>query len=334
MATIPDLTRTIDDEFTHTWYTIRAEAIDNILGANVLTAALREKGCFKKQVGEKFITRTMKYGVKTATAVAKGDTLPSGEDKIETMAMWRWKYIAAHIQRSYQDDQQNNGPKKIKSLVGTKIQAARDALNDKFESSFIAAVDTGGGTDLRAARDVDSIYNMLPAGSYYNQSPGTYVYGGIDTGTGNSWHQGVYKSANDPPEVHLLDDMKNIYNTCGKNQDYPNLILTAQTLFEIYESFALDQTQIIKGAGKLADLGYEVLKFKGKDIVWSEDLTAGTMFFFNTDFIDVVYDPQAWFDMTHWKDIPLQLERIAHIICTLNLICSQLRRQGFLGTYT
>ena len=102
---------------------------------------------------------------------------------------------------------------------------------------------------------------------------------------------------------------------------------------EIYEDFALDRTQIVKG-GRLADLGYEELKFKGKSLVWSDNVTAGTMLFLNTEFIEVVYDPEVWFEMTAWKPIPLQTERIAHIICTMNLICTQLRRQGWLGTYS
>jgi len=53
-----------------------------------------------------------------------------------------------------------------------------------------------------------------------------------------------------------------------------------------------------------------------------------------TQFIDVVYDPRLWFDMTEFKPIPLQAERIAHILSTCNVVCSQLRRQGLLTEET
>ena len=335
MTTVPSLTRTIDDYFTHTWFEIRKQAIDNILDGNVITAALRAAGCFTPQVGGECITRTLRYGTKTATNVKKGDTLTHGEDDIETMARWDWKYSSAHIQRSLMDDQKNAGPSKIKSLVDTKISAAKDALDDAVESAFTTAVDTAGGTDLRADRDPDGLYNILPGGSYYNQAAGTYTYGNVDTGTGNTWWQGKYKTATDPATLNLLAEMRNIFNTCGNNQSYPDLILCEQTLFEIYEDFAQDMAQIVINKGSnLANLGFQVLKFKGADMVWSPAITDYTMLFLNTEQIEVVYDPNLWFHMTEWKPIPYQTERIAHIIITWNMICSELRRQGWLGTYT
>jgi hypothetical protein len=251
------------------------------------------------------------------------------------MARWDWKATSAHVQRSLFDDVKNTGKFQIKRLVDTKIQAARDTLDADIEDAFLAAVDTGGGTDLRDDLNPDNIVNMLPGGSYYNQAPGTYIYGNVDTGTGNPWWQGKYKTANDPATIHLLDDMRNLYNTIGANKEYPNLILCEQLLFEIYEGFALDVTQIVKQeSGGLADLGYEVLKFKGKDMVWTSDVTDYTMFMLNTDYIDVVYNPALWFDMTEWKVIPFQTERIAHIIASYNIVSDQLRRHGWLGTYT
>ena len=43
-TTLPTLTETFDNAFTHTWYEIRPEAIDNILEATVFTMALKEYG--------------------------------------------------------------------------------------------------------------------------------------------------------------------------------------------------------------------------------------------------------------------------------------------------
>ena len=332
------LTQTLDDAFTTTWYRIKPKATDNILEANVVTAALREKGAFTTQVGESRIERTIRYGTKTAQNVQKGDVLNMGEDKIETAALWDWKYTSVHIQRSLQDDQKNSGSiGKIKSLVQMKINAAKDALNDKIESSLLAIPDANGGTDLRADRDINSIRNMMPgstehgaAGNYHDSA--SYNFGGI--AFDNSWWRASYKTKNNPANINLLDDMKNLFNTCGGNRSYPNLILTTQTLFETYESFALDNSQIIKGASRLADLGYDVLKFKGQDMVWSGSMTTGMVYMLNTRFIEIVYDPNLWFEMTQWKYIPNQLERIAHIIMAWQLIGTQPRRQGLLGTYS
>lgn len=340
MATIPTLTRTIDTIFTTTWYEIQKKATDNILESNVVSAALKEAGCFKTQVGGKYIERTIRYGQKTALSVAKGDTLPTGEDELETAAFWNWKYLTVHIQRSLQDDQMNAGMGKIKSLVQTKIEAARDALDTKYENCLIAAVDAAaGGKELRATRDPYSIFNALPGGSYYNQPAGTYTYGGVDTGTGNTWWQGKYTTAVSPALMNLLDQMRTTFNNCaGGSKDVPNLIICTQTLFEAYEDLCEEKVQRVNNTGsRLAELGYDVLKFKGANVVWTPNSTwpSGTMVFLNTKWIDVVYDPSLWFMMVPWMWLPNQFERIARIVSAISgVICYQLRRQGVLATYT
>jgi len=67
--------------------------------------------------------------------------------------------------------------------------------------------------------------------------------------------------------------------------------------------------------------------------VWTPGLTDNRCLFLNTDTIEIVYDPNVWFEMTEWKYTQLQLERIAHIISTMQLVGTEPRRNGWLGTY-
>jgi hypothetical protein len=328
MATLPTLTQTIDDAFTHTWYEIRKDAIDNILDATVITAALRERGCFKAQVGGKMITRTIRYGEKSTQEIGKGSILSQGEDDIETMAWWYWKYFSSHIQRSMIDDQQNNGPTKIKDLVSTKISAARDALQQKTESVMFNPYSSTD--DSISSKTIQGLNQLVPFEAYYDGG----MYGNISKAD-NSWWRVNVDAFSDNSEVNLLSDMKSMFNTCTANIEMPNLIVCGKTKFELYEDFALDISQlIVKDTGHLANLGYRVLQFKGQDMVWVPDATIedassnDQMLFLNTNYIEFVYDPQMWYSMTNWKEIPLQTERIAHIICAGNMIGTQPRRQG------
>lgn len=323
------MTRAVDDAFTHSWYEIRKEAIDNILDANVVTAILKERGCFKPQTGGTIITRTLRYGTKDAETFAKGSILPQGDDALETMAWWKWAYFVTHVQRSLIDDQQNSGPSKIKDFVQTKISAARDAMNTKIESQILAAIDTDAGApDLRATNDPFSLYNMLPGLAYHTSS---YRYGMVTFD--NTWWAPTYKEATATPEENLLADMRNIFNTIGANMTPPNLILTTQEIFELYEDFVMDKVQIVTDeTTKIANLGFDVLRFKGKPLVWSASVLADSMAFLNTDFIEVVYDPTLWFEMSEWRTPPRQFERVAYLVCAMDIICTQLRRQGLLHT--
>lgn len=329
MSTLPQLTETLDDRFVSTWYEIRPEAIDNILEANVVTAALKEMGCFTPETGGRIITRKIQHGKKTKQNVGRYSVLDHGEDEIETLAWWDWKYAATHAQRTMIDDQQNRGPSKIKDYVSTKLQAARDGMDEGLETDLLGAIDTtDGGTELRAPLDLYSLYNILPGSGYQT---GSYTYGHIQKD--QTWWQENYKTATANAEINLLVDMTNFRNTCGKNKSNPNLYLTTQTVHEIYEEFAVAKSQLIKDVTtSLANLGYEVLRFKGDPVIWSPNVTSGDMLFLNTRFIEIVYDPGLWFEMSPWRYVPHQAERIAYIFATFVLLCSQLRRQGLMSS--
>lgn len=329
-TTLPELTLAIDNAFIHTWYKTKPEAVDNILDATVVWAALKERGCLQTQVGGKYIEETVRYGKKTVTEVKKGDILPSGETESETEALFDWKYFASHAQRSLFDDQVNSGPAAVKKLVETQLGLARDALVEKCETVLFG---TFSATAETTDKTVQGLNEMIPP----NTNKFTYTYGKIARPTsataGNIWWIPKYKVLSSNPEVNLLSDMKNLYNTIAAGQAAPNLIITNQTLFELFEDFAIDMTQLVKDDGSnLADLGYDVLRYRGKQMIWTPaiEITSyeNQMLMLNTDYIKVVYDPNLWFDMTNWKDIPLQGERIAHILCAMNVISNQLRRHG------
>ncbi len=337
MTTLPTLTRTIDNAFTHTWYEIREDAIDNILDATPIWAVMNNAGSLKPQQGSDFITRTIRYDFQEATEIEEGDTLSSGTKEVETMAIWTWRTISTHVQRSAFDDQKNSGPHKIKDLVGTKLDSARDGIEQKYEQVMLAAFQSSETT-----KNFQGLNDMIPPRA--NRASGQY--GRIDRPTayednsatkgvespsaGNTWWGPKYLRGDlNTIEDDLIDDMRRLYNGIHKNQIGPNLFITTQTLFEIYEAEALGISQLIKDeATMLADLGFEVLRFKGKPLIWTEDMTANNMLFLNTDFIDVVFDPNFWFDMTDWKPVPLQTDRIAHILCFANMVSDQLRRHG------
>jgi hypothetical protein len=339
MATLPTFQKTIDNAFTETWYDIKPVAIDNVLLATVVWALLKMKGCFTTQVGGDTITETIKYGYNNAAvAVAKGDELGTGEFETETMARWTYRFVSTHIQRSLTDDQKNNGKYKIKSYVEKRTTEAKEGLQQKFESDLLRAEVTA-----ETGKEIQTLNDIVPAQA--NRTSGTYgliarptAYAadsatGVETpSTGNTFWGPKYKPFTAPLEVNMLSDMKTLYNSLFNNQVAPDIILTTQALFEIYEEFALDQSQIVKNVGgtytQLADLGFETLKFKGKDLTWTPNMTAANMMMLTSSTIKVVYDPTVWFDMTEWKAIPTGMDRIAHILCCLNVICKELRRNG------
>ena len=348
VTTLPTFTKRIDDAFTETWYEIRAEAIDNILNATPLWAALKAKGCLTPQVGGDTITRTIQYGTAaTPIDIVKGDTLSQGEPQLETVARWTFRNMSTHVQRDLLTDRENRGKFKIKDYVAKRLKAARDSMVQQYEAELVPIATAVAETTSKA---IQGLNEMIPDYTYANAGTSP-AYGGIARpatlaadgnvyrftqagSTGSNWWWGsVYKALTLPIEVNLVSDMKSLYNGISNNMEPPDLILSSQSLFEAYEDFGLDMAQVVKDdGGQLLDLGFDVMRYKGKPWVWSNGLTftgsKAQMLMLNTKYIELVYDPGMWFDMTEWKTPPFQTTRVAHILSTCNLISTQLRRHG------
>jgi hypothetical protein len=337
--TLPTFTKSIDTAFTTTWYSIKPEAQDNILLATPVWAALKMKGCFKTQVGGNMITETIRYVAgPTPTAVKKGSVLPSGEIEFKTMAIWTFRFVATHIQRNIFDDRENQGKDKITDYVSDRLGLARDGMVQKFETDVLRAhVTDESGMEIQALNDIVPPLATATTGTYgginrptaYATTNGTSV-----PSTGNTWWGPKYHAGTDSLEVNLRADMTHLFNVLDGNQNkQPDLIVTTQEMFEAYEEFAADKSMIVKDATtQLADLGFGVLRFKGKPLVWTPNMTAKNMLMLYTPVIKFIYDPTMWFDMTEWKQTEATGgDKLAHILCAGNMTTKEPRRHGRLS---
>jgi hypothetical protein len=320
-TTLPELTQTIDNEFVETFYSIKAEAIDNILDATPVTAMLRAHGCFTPKVGGKFLTETLKYAVGNETvAVEETDLLPVGKTETETMAIWTWRRQVSAVQYGMFEVQENSGEDAIKSLIAKRLTEARDSMSQKMETDWTrTAALTETGKEIQGLRDV------VPP--FADRATGTFGR----VARSNPWWQANYKQWTAPNEIHMLDDMRNLFNTIGDNTEDPDMILTTQALYELYEDFAENKVQIVQDtAGHLADLGFQILRYKGKALTWTPNLSAGEMMMLNSKYLKVYYDPNMFMDMGPFVQQPRQVYRLAHLFNCMNTTSSQLRRHGLL----
>tara|TARA_R100000306_G_C4377375_1_gene142555 strand:- start:51 stop:1085 length:1035 start_codon:yes stop_codon:yes gene_type:complete len=337
-TTLPQFQEDIDNRFVETWYEIRPDAVDNVLNATNVWSALLGNGSFTSQAGGDMITRTIRYAIPSATAVQKGDLLGQGETETETMAIWTFRNLAVHIQGSVFDDRENRGTFKIKDYIKKRTTEATDAMKQQYEANVLRDIQPDeSGKEIQGLNDLippqasqtSGTYGKIARPSAYDNASSAGVISTPTASGTNPWWGPTYLEQTTPIVVNLLDDWKRLYNSISANLESPNLILCDQATFETYEEFAEDKTQIIKDeTTRLADLGFSVLRFKGKTLMWSANVAANTAYFLNTNYIEVVYDPGMWFDMTRFKDIPLQGERIAHILTALNMIGTQPRRHG------
>ncbi len=351
---LPTLTRTIDDDFTNTWYEIRATVIDNVLESNILTLALREHGALTTQVGGEYITRTVGYGQPSTQRFDKGSVLTQEVVKLDTMARWDWRYFLVDVNRTLIDDNKNAGTFKIKDYLTRRLMAAKDALSTDLETDLFrwggyhpgiqqinglydintpltaeAAVDSGDGVGSASNTQLSGTANgnIDKSNTYWrnwcSEASGTETRSAFEGATTNA-----------PYSLNLVPDMRHFFNLITNSMESPNFIIMDQNILEAYEDEVSDKQQIVRSAFNktAADLGFETLTFKGATMTYSNKLAGSKhIHMLNLNHIELVYNPNMWFDMTNWKETANQLERVAYITCmTPGLITDQPRRHGIM----
>lgn len=314
----PTLTETLDNLYTTTWELRKGETHDNIFSATPLWYWMKDKGKLKTEQGGRFIMYPLEYDKNdTVTWVTKGSTITLNDYEFLTEAKYDWKYLAASMVRFGVDDQQNRGKAQIINLMNAKMNNTQNALIAELESVTFGTF-TGnkpyGLRDLVASTSTNTIGGI-------SRSTYTWFANKTTTMTGLSF------------AVYGIPYMRTMMNTCSLNrtQDRPDIIVTTQTVYEYVEDETMEQKQIVNQ--KLGDAGFENIQFKGVPIIWSPSCYAGSMYFLNTKYLYLVYDPMLNFDLTEWKPIPDQInDRAAQIIFACAFVVTRSLCQGVLHT--
>lgn len=348
MATLTQLTRTLDDDFVNTWYEIRAAAVDNVLEATVFTLALKEYGCLKPQVGGEFgWTDTVRYGTKSTQRFQEGSTLDQNAPSLDTMAYLPWRFFCVDVNRSLIEDAKNTGKYQIKSYVTARLEAARNAIAQDLETYlFQWGAYYAAPLQINGIFDICAPYAAVSTGgdgsNSDSQASGT-SNGNINR-TNNWWKNWIaYDGAteaqdtrvagptNEPYSLNLIPDISHMYNCIDASMEPPNFIITSQAIFEAYEDEVRDKVQVVRTAfdKKSADLGFSTLTFKGATFTKTNKITGNYVFLINMNYIAMNYQPNVWFEMTNWKETTNQFERVAYIVCmSPGLATNQPRRHG------
>lgn len=314
---VHSLTEAIDNLYTSTWQHMKGTAIDNIFDATPFWFWMRDKGRFETQTGGRHILEPIEYakndGVKF---LGKGGTVSLNDREFLTEAFYDWRYIVAPLVRFGVDDQVNRGKTKIMSLVNSKLSNAENSLIDTLETTLFAGAGAAGGA-------FDGLQHLVQ-----DDPTASSVVGLINQSTNTWWRNKTNNMTGVSFATSGVDRMRTMLNDVTNNRlkDRSDIIVTAQTPFEYYEDAAFTKLEIRDT--RLAELGFDNQVFKGIPMVWSPACSQ-RMYFLNTRFLRVVYDPSMWFDMTEWKPIPDQVnDRAAQIASAITTTTSRRRVQG------
>jgi hypothetical protein len=228
---------------------------------------------------------------------------------------FKWKQLAGSISISGFEERVNNGKSALLNLLKAKTKQTELAIADKLGVALFAAAP--------AVTEIGSLVTTVDA---------TSTIGDINSTT-SAWWQAT-ATASGSFAAQGLGDMRTLYNALIKYKagDAPDVVITTQTVFEYYENFA----QIIERITdtKMADLGFENLRFKNTVMFFDENCNSGVLYMLNSNHLKLIVHTQADFATTPFIKPQNQDSRVAQLLWQGELVTDERRKLGKLTGIT
>jgi len=322
----PTFTDTRGEMYTTTWQ-LRVGDIENqIFNATPFYYLMTKNGRRDTQTGGRWIEEPLEYAKNaTVRGIGKGTSVTLQATDHLTTTQWNWKYITGHIVRYWVEEQQNAGKAQEIKKVTADIDNLQSSVIDYLESKLFGDGTSDDGLAPDGLGNIISTTNL------------TLTIGGLSRATYPWWRQNVKNMSGEAASVYLIKRMRKMFNDCGLLGEgvtrFPDIIITDQATYELYEEECLAIGRIAMSDRKMADLGFGDLSFKGVPIVWSPSCPSGYMYFLNSHNLRFVVDPGKWLQLGDAETIYDQPgDKVHHLLGAGNLVCNSLAKNGVIYT--
>lgn len=269
------------DELVTTTLRNRSGALsDNVSANNALLFRLKERGKIKPYDGGRTITQELEYAENSAVSRYSGyELLNTTPSDVFTAADFDYKQIAVAVMISGLEQLQNSGKEKIIDLLDARIGNAERTLNNTVSGDIYSNGTAAGGKQIGGLQ-------LLVA-----DSPTSGTVGGINRANWSFWRNQKFQCTSDggsaASAANIQRFMNTLYNSLVRGNDKPDLIPMDANYYGFYES-SLQTIQRVS-TSKMADAGFEALKFKGADVVLDGGVDGSCptnhAYFLNTNYI-------------------------------------------------
>lgn len=197
--------------------------------------------------------------------VAYDETVGTSAVDVLNTAVFDWKFCYGNaVLYGAEIDMNADSTYRKHKLVENIVLNAEETMINKI------------GEALFNTSDSDSI-DGIPALIADN---GLGTVGGINSSTYTKWQNQHKQISSNPTASDLMLGMAELYRDCTRGKSSPDLIVTTPALYGLFESGLTPQQRFT--TGKLADAGFEALRFHGADVIFDENCPANRMYFLNT----------------------------------------------------
>jgi hypothetical protein len=255
---------------------------DNITKNNGLIFRLKEKENVKPVSGGRTIVQELEYAENGTYKRYSGyEALNISPSDVFTGAEYNYAQAAVAISISGLEMIQNAGEEAIIDLLESRIKNGEKTITNNIALDCYSDGSADGG------RQIGGLALLV------SKTPATGVVGGIDASTtiGTFWRNTAFSSATNggapATSANIQSYMNQVWVQQVRGADHPDMIVADNNYYRLY----LESLQGIQriGDAKMADAGYQVLKYMNSDVVLDGGFGGGapvnTMYFLNTDYL-------------------------------------------------
>lgn len=288
---------------------------DNITNHNALLNRLMSRGNIKNDPGGRVITEPLMYAENNSAKWFNGlETFNIVEHEVIDAAEYSRKQLAAFVYFSGTDKLANRGKEQAIDLMEARIKVAEITLKNEVASSIYS---DGTGTNSKELGGLQLLIDDDPT------SAGTV--GGIDQ-VANTFWRNQFQAA----QTITSSTIRGIMNLQWLNQvrgtDKPDLLLADSIMYNYYESGL--QENVRYTSTKMADAGFESIKYKTADVIFDENCPTKHMYFVNTDYLTLRCSPDRKFSVGDARTVTNADYDVIPIQFAGSLTCSNRNLQG------
>ncbi len=264
-----------DDVFTLTLESRTKDLADNVSENNALLNRLKDKKNIRPITGGSKILEELEYGAGDAVWYSGYDTITYSPKQLFTSAEYQLKLCAVPVAVSGEELLKNMGKEQVLDLFEKRIDNAVKTMKNQMAKSIYSDGTGSNGKEIGGL-------GLLVA-----DAPTSGTVGGINRATaGNEFWRNKSTSTALTPD-NIAQEMNKMYLSLTRGTDKPDLIVTDDALYSLYEQSLLPQQRFTDP--KIADSGFSTLKFKGADVIYDGGQGAhcpeNHMYFLNTDYL-------------------------------------------------
>jgi len=295
----------------------KRKVVDNVSNHNGTLTLMRERGNVKTDAdGGYEIAMPLSYAENSTYQRYYGsDQLNIGGSDVLTAAKYDWRQIALHVTSNGRELRMNRSEERMISLVKARVAVALDTAANNLSIDLYSD---------------GALTNQIGGFAHQIQSNGQGTVGGIDSGTYTFWRNLIKELTAPSTYATLRNEMNLLWMSLVRGVDKPDVIVLSHDLYSTYEGGQQDLQRYADG--KLAQLGFETLKFKTSSMIFDDNTnystTAKLGFFLNTKYLYLIEHPEArWTEDEHKTPIN-QDATVVPIYWMGQVCCSNRSLQG------